>query len=97
VLFVGDRTIETLFLACQAANQKLHRYEMRDLHMLYKISFHSLYRDNVQNSVCQLVYCGSLGAICRTQNNIYLIFSLPSREPMIQKVPKYGMRDPHMF
>jgi hypothetical protein len=65
--------------------------------MLYKILFHSLYRDNVQKSVCQLVYYGSLGAICRTQNNRYLIFSLPSHEPMIQKVSKYGMRDPHMF
>jgi hypothetical protein len=40
---------------------------------------------------------GSLGAICRTLNNRYLIFSPPGSEPVIQKVPKYGIRDPHMF
>jgi hypothetical protein len=97
VLFVGDRTIETLFLARQAVNQKIPSYGMRDPHMLYKISFHSLYRDNVDKSACQFVYHGSLGAICRTQNNRYLIFSLLGRKPVIQKVTKYGMRDPHMF
>jgi hypothetical protein len=89
--------METLMLAHQTANQKLPKYGMRDLHMMYKIAFHSLYRDNVHNFVCQLVYRRSLGAICRTQNNRYLIFILPSCEPVIQKVPKYGMRDPHMF
>jgi hypothetical protein len=89
--------METLLSARQAVNQKLPRYGMRDPHMLYKISFHSLYRDNVHKFACQLVYRGSLGAICRTQNNRYLIFILPGREPAIQKVPKYGMRDPHMF
>jgi hypothetical protein len=65
--------------------------------MLYKISFHTLFRDYVHKSACQFVYRGSLGAICGTQNNRYLIFSLPGREPAIQKVSKYGMRDPHMF
>jgi hypothetical protein len=65
--------------------------------MLYKISFNTLFRDYVHKFVCQFVYRRSLGAICGTQNNRYLIFSLPGREPMIQKVLKYGMRDPHMF
>jgi hypothetical protein len=65
--------------------------------MMYKISFHTLYRDYVQKSACQFVYLRNLGAICRTQNNRYLIFSPPGREPAIQKVLKYGMRDPHMF
>jgi hypothetical protein len=89
--------METLFSARQAANQKLPRYGMRDLHMLYKISFQSLYRDNVKKFSCQLVYRRSLGAICRTRKNRYLIFILPGHEPVIQKVPKYGMKDPHMF
>ena len=52
---------------------------------------------HVHKSACQFVYRGSLGAICRTQNNRYSIFSPPGCEPTIQKVPKYGMRDSHMF
>ena len=64
MLFVGDGIIKTLFSAHQPTIQKL--YGMRDPHMLYKISFHTLYRDYVQNSTCQFVYLGSLGAICRT-------------------------------
>jgi len=77
--------------------QKLCKYGMRNLHMLYEISFHTLYRDYVQKPACKFVYRGSVGAICRTRNNRYLIFSPPSREPAIQKVPKYGMRNLHMF
>ena len=77
--------------------QKLRKYGIRNPHMLYKISFLTLYRDYVQKPACKFVYRGSVGAICRTENNRYLIFSLPSREPAIQKVPKYGMRNPHMF
>jgi hypothetical protein len=77
--------------------QKLPKYGMRNLHMLYKISFHTLYRDYVHKSACKFVYRGSVGAICRTQNNRYLIFSPPGCEPAIQKMPKYGMRNPHMF
>jgi len=65
--------------------------------MLYKISFHTLYRGYVQKSVCQLVYLVSLGVICRTQNNRYLISSALGRKSTIQKVLKYGMRDPHML
>ena len=48
-------------------------------------------------SACQFVYRKTLGAICRTQNNKDPIFSPPGREPAIQKVAKYGMRDPYMF
>jgi hypothetical protein len=77
--------------------QKLPKYGMNDLHMLYKISFHTLYRNYLHMSECQFVYHRSLGALCRTQNNRYLIFSPPGREPAIQKVPKYGMRDSHIF
>jgi hypothetical protein len=77
--------------------QKLPKYAMRVLHMLYKISFHTLYRDYVHKYACQFVYRGSVGSICRKQNNTYLIFSPPGHEPAIQKMPKYGMRDPHMF
>jgi hypothetical protein len=65
--------------------------------MLYKISFHTLYRDYVQKSACQFVYLRNVGVICRTRNNRYLFFSPPGREPAIQKVLKYGMRDPYMF
>jgi hypothetical protein len=65
--------------------------------MLYKISFYTLFRDYVHKSACQFVYRGSLGAICGTQNSRYLIFILSGREPMIQKVSMYGMRDLHMF
>jgi len=50
----------------------------------------------VAHRSCQFVYSGSLGAICRTQNNRDSIFSSLGREPTIHKVPKYGMRDPHM-
>ena len=82
---------------CESRIQKIPRYGMRNPHMLYKISFHNLYRDYVQKPACKFVYRRSAGAICRTQNNRYLIFSPPSREPAIQKVPKYGIRDPHMF
>jgi hypothetical protein len=52
---------------------------------------------HLRKSGCQFVYRGSVGAICRTRNNRYSIFSPPGREPAIQKVPKYGMRDLHMF
>jgi hypothetical protein len=51
----------------------------------------------VCNSSYQFLYRGSLGAICRTQNNTDSIFSLEDREPAIQKIPKYGMRDSHML
>jgi len=81
----------------EPAIQKMPKYGMRDPHMLYKITFHTLYRDYVQKSACQFVYLGSLGVICRTQNNKYLIFSPPAPEPAIKKVLKYGMRDPYMF
>jgi hypothetical protein len=65
--------------------------------MLYKIAFHTLFRDYVHKSACEFVYIGSLGAIYGTQNNRYLIFNLPGHKPTIQKVMKYGMRDPYMF
>jgi hypothetical protein len=65
--------------------------------MLYKITFHTLFRDYVHKFACQFVYRGILGAICGTRNNRYLIFNLPGHEPTIQKVSKYGMRHPHMF
>ena len=70
---------------------------MGSSHMLYKISFHTLFRDYVHKSACQFVYRGSEDAICRTQNNKYLILSLLGHESVIQKVLMYGMRDPHMF
>ena len=52
---------------------------------------------HLRKSSCQFVYRGSVGVICRTQNNRYSIFSLLGREPAIQKLYKYGMRDSHMF
>jgi hypothetical protein len=99
VLFVGDGTIDTIFgrPGREPTIQKLPKYGMRNLHMLYKISFHTLYRGYVHKPACKFVYRGSVGAICRTQNNRYLIFSPPGRQPAIQKVPKYGMRTLHMF
>jgi hypothetical protein len=65
--------------------QKLPKYAISDPHMLCKISFHILYTNYVHRSTCQFVYRGSVGAICRIQNNRYLIFSPPAREPAIQK------------
>ena len=50
-----------------------------------------------RKSAYQFVYCGRVGAICTTRNNRGSIFSPPSREPAIEKVPNYGMRDPHML
>jgi hypothetical protein len=46
----------------------------------------------VHNFVCQSVYHETLGAICRAHNNRGPILSPPAREPVIQKVAKYGMR-----
>ena len=46
---------------------------------------------------CQFVYRRTLGVICRTWNNRGPIFSPSAREPAIQKVAKYGMRDPYML
>jgi hypothetical protein len=99
VLFVGDETIDTIFgrPGRKPTIQKLPKYGMRNPHMLYKISFHNFYRIYVHNPMCKFVYRGSVGAICRTQNNRYLIFSPPGRQPAIQKVPKYVMRTLHMF
>jgi len=37
------------------------------------------------------------GDICRRQNNRDSLFGPLDREPAIQKLPKYGMRDPHML
>ena len=51
----------------------------------------------VRKSACQFVYRGTLGAICKTQSNRGPFLSSPAREPAIQKVAKYGMRDPYMF
>jgi hypothetical protein len=51
----------------------------------------------VRKSACQFVYRGTLGAICRIQSNRGPILSPPAREPAIQKVAKYGMRDPYML
>jgi hypothetical protein len=48
-------------------------------------------------STCQFVYRGIVGAICREQNNKGPILSPPAREPAIQKVAKYGMRDLYML
>jgi len=45
----------------------------------------------------QYVYRRILGSICREQNNRDSIFNAANREPVIQKVPKYGTTDPHML
>jgi hypothetical protein len=50
-----------------------------------------------RRSTCQFVYRGIVGAICRARNNRGPIFSPQVREPTIQKVAKYGMRDPYMI
>jgi hypothetical protein len=50
-----------------------------------------------RKSACQFVYHRTLGAICRTQNNRGSILSPPAQEPVIQKVAKYGMKDPCML
>jgi hypothetical protein len=99
MLFVGEGTIDSIFgpPGREPAIQKLPKYGMRDLHMLYKISSHTLYRDYVHKSTCQFVYRGSLGGICRRANNRDSIFGPPGREPAIQKLPKYGMKDLHML
>jgi hypothetical protein len=49
----------------------------------------------VRKFACQFVYRGTLGAICRIQSNRGPVLSPPDREPVIQKVAKYGMRDPY--
>ena len=50
-----------------------------------------------RKSACQFVYRRSVGVICRTQNNRYSIFIPLGRQLAIKKMPKYGMRDSHMF
>jgi hypothetical protein len=52
---------------------------------------------NQPKSACQFVYRGSLASICRARNNKTSIFSPPGREPAIQKVLKYGIRNVHML
>ena len=52
---------------------------------------------HIHNSHCQFVFRRTVGAICRARNNRYSIFSPPGREHAKQKVPKYEMRNPHMF
>ena len=56
-----------------------------------------MFSEATRKSSYQFVYRKSLGAICRTQNNRDSIFSPLGREPVIKKVPKYGMRDLHML
>ena len=70
----------------------------------YGINTESLLNDKSEmlsqptcKSACQFVYRGSLGAICRAQNNKTSIFSPLGRKPVIQKVPKYGTRNLHML
>jgi hypothetical protein len=48
----------------------------------------------VCKSACQFVYHGTVGALCRPWNNRRPIFSPPTRQPTIQKLPKYGIRAP---
>jgi hypothetical protein len=83
-------------LGCEPAIQKVPKYGMRHLHM-FQNNKNAMFNQAARRSSCQFIYHGSLGAICRTQNNRDSIFSLPDREPAIQKVPKYGMRDTHML
>jgi hypothetical protein len=97
MLFVERETIEAQFSARQPESTRSKKVAK------YGINTESV-RDNksamlsqpARKSACQFVYRRSLGAICRRQNNRGSIFSPPGREPAIQKVPKYGMRDPHM-
>ena len=49
----------------------------------------------VRKSPCQFVYRGIVGAICGVWNNRGPIFNPLAQEPTIQKVAKYGMRDPY--
>jgi hypothetical protein len=39
----------------------------------------------------QFVYRGTLGVVCKSQNNGSSMLSTPAREPAIKKVVKYGM------
>jgi hypothetical protein len=97
VLFVERRTIEAQFSAPQPEidpKKWLNMELIRDRYGTIKVQCSA---KPARKSACQFVYRGSLGAICRTQNNRGSIFSPPGREPAIQKVPKYGMRDPHML
>jgi hypothetical protein len=52
-------------------------------------------KDPVRSFGCQFVYRGTLGAICRIQSNRGPTLSPPDREPAIEKVAKYEMRDPY--
>jgi len=99
VLFVGDGTIDTIFgrPSREPTIQKLSLSIEWGIRICCLKSHSILYRGYVHKPVCKFVYRGSVGAICRTQNNRYLIFSPPGRQPAIQKVPKYGMRTLHMF
>jgi len=56
-----------------------------------------MFNQPTYKSACLFVYRESVGAICRTQNSRGSIFSPPGREPVIEKVPKYGMSDLHML
>jgi hypothetical protein len=103
VLFVGHRAIEAHFLARQPENPRSKKWPSMEcgIHTC-SIKSHvknisAMLSQPARKSACQFVYRGTLGAICRTQSNRGPFLSPPAREPTIQKVAKYGMRDPYML
>jgi hypothetical protein len=98
VLFVERKTIEAQFSAHQPKSprsKKVAKYGINTESLRDKKS--AMLSQPTCKSTYQFIYRGNLGPICRTWNNRGSIFSPPGREPAIQKVPKYGMRDPHML
>ena len=51
----------------------------------------------VRKFAYQFEYRITLGVICSIQSNRDPILSPPDREPTIQKMAKYGMRDPYIL
>ena len=51
----------------------------------------------VRNVASQFVYRETLDAVCRPQNNRDPFLKPPAREPVIQKLAKYGMTAPCML
>jgi hypothetical protein len=85
----------------EPAIQKVPKFGTRDPHMDFIRDRYGTIKvqcsANQPESACQFVYRGSLGAICRAQNNKTSIFSPPGRQSAIQKVPEYGIRNAHML
>ena len=86
MLFGGDGTMKVQCSASQPESpqsKKVAKYGINTWSL--RNNKNAMFNEATRNSSCQFVYCGSLGVICRTQNNRDSIFSPAGHEPTIKK------------